>query len=431
MKLVDGHAVTGALLETAEPAEATAVPLLKGYPAAPAYRRVLLVAPQPFYQDRGTPIAVRQVVEGLSQLGYSVDILTYPVGSDIQVPGVRLIRTANPLRFKSVPVGLSARKLLLDIPLTLALLSRLRSGAYSCIHAVEEAAFPAVLLGRHYRVPVIYDMQSSLPEQLATHPGLGTTPIRHLLGQLEAWLLRRADMVVSSAGLASLVRQVAPETPLREWHYPSVMVPAARGDAERLRRRLAIPPGRPVVLYGGTFESYQGLGQLLEAIPAVRAVMPDATFVLVGAENGTGAAVRAQGAALLQSGALHVVDRQPRHEIPSYLGLADVLVSPRSYGGNLPLKVFDYLAAGRPIVATDIPTHRTVLNEDRAVLVPTGSSDLARGILSLLLDPEHADRLARAGRRYAEEHLGWARFVDSLGDLYEAVHQHAFAQSVS
>jgi len=429
VKLVDGHAVTGAHLAAAKPADAPAVPLLKSYRSAPAYRRVLLVAPQPFYEDRGTPIAVRQVVEGLSQLGYSVDLLTYPVGSDIQVPGVRLIRTANPLRFKSVPVGLSAKKLLLDIPLTVALLSRLRSGAYSCIHAVEEAAFPAVLLGRHYRVPVIYDMQSSLPEQLATYPGLGATPIRYLLEQLEAWLLRRADMVVSSAGLANLVRQVAPQTPLREWQYPSVMVPAARGDAERLRRRLAIPPDRPVVLYGGTFQSYQGLGQLMEAIPAVRAVMPDATFVLVGAENGTGAALRAQGAALIQSGALHVIDRQPRHEIPSYLGLADVLVSPRSYGGNLPLKVFDYLAAGRPIVATDIPTHRTVLNEDRAVLVPTGSTDLARGILSLLLDPERAERLARAGRKYAEEHLGWARFVDSLGDLYEAVHQHAFAQS--
>ena len=106
MKLVAGHAVTGALLEAAEPAKATAAPVLKGCPSAPAYRRVLVVAPQPFYEDRGTPIAVRQVVEGLSQLGYSVDLLTYPVGSGIQVPGVRLMRTANPLRFKSVPVGL-------------------------------------------------------------------------------------------------------------------------------------------------------------------------------------------------------------------------------------------------------------------------------------------------------------------------------------
>jgi glycosyltransferase involved in cell wall biosynthesis len=430
LKQVGAQALSSALLAARDLGSGAAVPSVDGYSSAPAYRRVLLVAPQPFYEDRGTPIAVRQVVEGLSQLGYSVDLLTYPVGNDVQVPGVRLIRTANPLRIKHVPVGLSLKKILLDIPLTYALGSRLRTGAYTCIHAVEEAAFPAVVLGRYHRVPVIYDMQSSLPEQLVTHPGLRATPIQDVLHWLEAWLLRRADVVVSSAGLASRVREIAPRTNLREWHYPSVMVPAAKGDAERLRRRLAIPPDRPIVLYGGTFESYQGLTQLIQAIPLVRTQIPDATFVLVGAENGSGAAVRAQGAALLQSGALHVVDRQPRHEIPGYLGLADVLVSPRSYGGNLPLKVFDYLAAGRPIVATDIPTHRTVLNEDRAVLVAPRTDEIARGIVSLLRDPERADRLARAGRRYAEEHLGWAGFVDSLGTLYEDVHRHAFASAV-
>src|SRR6185437_5348483 len=134
VNLVGGHAVSGALLAAAGATTAAATPRLDGYRSSPAYRRVLIVAPQPFYEDRGTPIAVRQVVEGLSQLGYSVDLLTYPIGSDIQVPGVRLMRTANPFRFKSVPVGLSLKKILLDIPLTLALLSRLRTGAYSCIH---------------------------------------------------------------------------------------------------------------------------------------------------------------------------------------------------------------------------------------------------------------------------------------------------------
>jgi glycosyltransferase involved in cell wall biosynthesis len=206
------------------------------------------------------------------------------------------------------------------------------------------------------------------------------------------------------------------------------MVPAAKGDTDRLRRGLAIPSGAPIVLYGGTFESYQGLKQLIQAIPLVRAQVPDATFVLVGAENGSGTAVRAQGAALLEAGALRIIDRQPRHQIPGYLGLADILVSPRSYGGNLPLKVFDYLAAGRPIVATDIPTHRTVLTEDRAVLVAPQTEDIARGIVSLLRNPERAERLARAARLYAEEHLGWAKFVDSLGALYEDVHQQAFGR---
>ena len=392
-------------------------------------RRILLVAPQPFYQDRGTPIAVRQVLGALSQLGYPADLLTYPVGADIGIPGVRIFRTANPFGFKHVPVGLSLQKTLLDIPLTLDLLARLRTGAYSCIHAVEEAAFPAVVLGRYYRVPVVYDMQSSLPEQLGALRGFRTAAARSFMGFLERWLLTRADYVVSSAGLAGRVRELAPRAKVREWHYPSVIVPAGHADVEQLRRELQIPPGAQVVLYGGTFESYQGLPELIQAIPLVRDRLPNVTFVLVGAENGTGQAVRAQASPLVQSGAVRIVDRQPRHVIASYLGLADVLVSPRSHGGNLPLKVFDYLAAGRPIVATDIPTHRTVLDEERAVLVPPQSAALARGILSLLQDPARAERLAQAGRRYAQEHLGWARFVDSLADLYGEVHQHASLRS--
>jgi glycosyltransferase involved in cell wall biosynthesis len=107
--------------------------------------------------------------------------------------------------------------------------------------------------------------------------------------------------------------------------------------------------------------------------------------------------------------------------------MADVLVSPRANGGNLPLKIFDYLAAGRPIVATDIPTHRTVLNEQRAVLVPPHTRGLAEGILSLLGDPERAARLSEAGRAYAHERLGWTTFVASLGEIYDEVHRHAHA----
>jgi glycosyltransferase involved in cell wall biosynthesis len=356
-----------------------------------------------------------------------VDLLTYPVGADIRLPGLRTLRTANPFRIKHVPVGLSIQKLILDVPLTLQIRERVRHGEYTCIHAVEEAAFPAVLLGRRYRVPVLYDMQSSLPEQLVTHRGLRSTPVRYLLDKLETWLLTRADFVVSSAGLADRVRRTTPANRVREWQYPSAIVPTETIDIGRLRRQLAIPAGAPVVLYGGTFESYQGLAQLLQAVPLVRAEVPDAMFVLVGAENGNGMAVRQQAAHLIAAGAVRIVDRQPRHEIPSYLGLADVLVSPRSHGGNLPLKIFDYLAAGRPIVATDIPTHRTVLNEERAVLVSSRTESLAAGIVRLLRDPDLAAGMAQEARRYAETHLGWSRFVDSLGELYEDVHRHVTA----
>jgi glycosyltransferase involved in cell wall biosynthesis len=384
---------------------------------------VLVVAPQPFYEDRGTPIAVCQILQALSQLSYDVDLLTYPVGRALEIPRVRYFRAANPFGVRRVPVGLSLAKILLDAALIAELTRRLSSqDGYSCIHAVEEAAFPAVVLGRRFRIPVIYDMQSSLPEQLARHLAFRNPLAQKVLRRLEAWLLRRADSVVSSSGLAARVRALAPTAKLREWCFAGALPEARPDEVAALRTDLGIAPGRPVALYCGTFEPYQGLPELLAAIPRVRAEVPDVTFVLVGAsESGGTSVVQRAHADLIRDGALRVVKRQPRERIASFLALADVLVSSRAWGDNLPLKVFDYLAAGKPIVATDIPAHRAVLSEERAVLTGLWSPDLARDIVRLLRDRELAARLARAGKEYAQEKLGWFSFVRAVEELYREV----------
>lgn len=388
-------------------------------------RRILVVAPQPFYQDRGTPIALRQVLEALSELDYRVDLLTFPVGEDIELPGLRIFRAANPLGISRVPVGFSLRKLLLDLSLVSALRARLDRESYSCIHAVEEAAFPAVALGRIRGIAVVYDMQSSLPEQMLQSLAFRVPPIPQFLHAMERWLLNRADLVVGSTGLAERVRRLAPGTRVREWRFPSARPDATAGDARALRHRLGLAPDAPVILYSGTFEAYQGLAELIAAIPLVRARNPGATFVLVGADRANGLAGQEPASRLMRQGALLVIERQPRTEMAAFLRMADVLVSPRTYGGNLPLKVFDYLAAGRPIVATDIPTHRTVLSEERAVLVAPETTALAAGIVRLLSDGSEAARLGQAAEGYAREHLGWHAFVRSVGEIYDEAHLHA------
>lgn len=388
-------------------------------------RRILVLAPQPFYEDRGTPIALRQVLEALGELGYRVDLLTFPVGSDISIPGLSIFRTANPLGIRSVPIGFSLPKLLLDVSLIAALRRQLTRQSYTCIHAVEEAAFPAAVLGRMHGIPVLYDMQSSLPEQMIQRRVFRVPPVPAFLHYMERWLLDRVDLVVSSAGLAERVRRLAPAVPVREWRFPSTPIEASPRQVDTLRRELQLPAGAAVVLYSGTFEAYQGLSELLAAIPAVRSRVPEATFVLVGADPANGLAASETARTLMDAGALRIIDRQPREEMAVYLMLADVLVSPRSYGGNLPLKVFDYLAAGRPIVATDIPTHRTVLNEERALLVAPRTEAIADGILTLLLDHGQAARLSGAARSYSRDHLAWGNFSHTVEELYEEVHRHA------
>ena len=387
-----------------------------------ADRRILVVAPQPFYQDRGTPIALRQVLEALSQLCYRVDLLTFPQGEDIALPGLRIFRAGNPVGIRTVPIGFSLRKVALDASLVAALNTRLSRDSYTCVHAVEEAAFPAVVMGRRRGIRTLYDMQSSLPEQLLKHRVARIPPVPSALGAAERWLLNRADLVVASVGLADRVRRVAPGTRAREWRFPSGTVADHSGEAEGLRRRLGLSDAAPVVLYSGTFEAYQGLEHLIAAAPRILERVPSARFVLVGADEAGRVEVETAAGELVRDGILTIVDRQPRSVIPGYLALADVLVSPRAFGGNLPLKVFDYLAAGRPIVATDIATHRELLTDERAVLVAPTAEGLAAGVVSVLCDVEKSTALAEAAREYAVEHLGWGRFRQSVAEIYQEAH---------
>lgn len=167
-------------------------------------RKILLVAPQPFYEDRGTPIAIRHVLDALSAAGHRVDLLTFAVGRDISLPGLRIFRVGRLFGFKHIPIGFSIRKLLLDILLVFALLRMLRSQDYWCVHAVEEAVFPALMLGPGLDVPVIYDMQSCIPDQLRGHPFFGLSIIQRLLLAWERWALRRSALRPPAILLARL-----------------------------------------------------------------------------------------------------------------------------------------------------------------------------------------------------------------------------------
>ncbi len=417
--MTEPHVATGPSLRHGAPARQVEAGTIAGSGTAEGPLRVLLVAPQPFYEDRGTPIAVRQVAEALGVLGYRTDLLTYPIGRTIDLPGTTIVRAPNPLGMRRVRIGFSTRKLILDAALTGALAARLGRIRYDVIHAVEEAAFPAVFLGRRIGVPVLYDMQSSLPDQLRNHLLFRNALVQYALHRCQRWLLERADIVVASSGLAEQVMRAVPSVSMREWHFPSSRRPVSLDSVRDLREDLRIPDHARVVLYSGTFEPYQGLSELLAALPAVLRAVGSVVLVLIGGSRPGCAELRRQAASLDLTRWVRVRERRPRDELPGFLALAHVVVSTRAYGGNAPLKVFDYLAAGKPIVASNPSCHRAVLAGDRALLVPHTPGDLARAITAVLSDPALAARLSAGALAFAKTRLHIAGFVQAVGELYE------------
>jgi glycosyltransferase involved in cell wall biosynthesis len=125
--------------------------------------------------------------------------------------------------------------------------------------------------------------------------------------------------------------------------------------------------------------------------------------------------------ALLESGRLHILPRQERDIIPAFMAMADVLVSSRSYGENVPLKIFDYMASGKPIVATDIKAHRALLDADCAVLVDVSVQGLAAGISRALDDPGWAARLGERARQHSGRGAGGESFEQLVASVYGRV----------
>ncbi len=371
---------------------------------------ILFVAPQPFFEDRGTPLAIRQVLQALSESGWKVDLLTYPMGHELTLPGLLTIRVGKFIPIVHVPIGFSFQKILLDIVLSIKMWSLLKQNTYDCIHAVEEMAYPATILANWRKVPVICDMHSSIPEQMKKYLLCRTIVVNRILRLCEKWLIRNANGVACSSGMVQLVHTIAPSVPSHAWLFAAEEVNVSDAVCKVLRRQLGISDRSRVVLYCGNFESYQGLSMLAEAQSYVFRKFPDVVFLFVGATNATHEFQDSKG--------IIVVPRQPQSEIPRYLAMADVLVSPREKCKNIPLKVFEYMAAGKPIVATDSSSHRAILDDDRAVLVQPSAHELSNGIISILKNPHEAKRLGSIAQSYARQNFNWIEFKTTVLKFY-------------
>jgi glycosyltransferase involved in cell wall biosynthesis len=380
---------------------------------------ILMVAPQPFFRPRGTPFSVLHRIRALSRLGHTVELVTYPFGDTPDVAGLTVHRSTRPPGVRDVRIGPSPAKILLDVPLFRLAARLAASGRFDLLHTHEEAGWIGQRLRRKHGLPHLYDMHSSLPQQLANFGRYDWGPVRWAFRRLERYTLDSADAVIAVCpSLYDHVRDSGYDRPLAlienslDFEPPDTP-PTALAS---LRERLDLGTG-PAIVYTGTLESYQGLDLLVEAAPMVLRKAADARFVLVG---GTPAQVEGLRRAARDHGvedAFRIIPAVAPTDVFLYQRMADVLVTTRSKGTNTPLKIYQYLKAGRPIVATDIYSHTQVLDGRSAQLVEPEAGAVAAGIVRVLADPEHARRLADGAARLAAERYSEAAYMASLRDL--------------
>ncbi len=380
-----------------------------------------MVAPQPFFQPRGTPFSVLGRLKALSELGHEVDLLTYHIGEDREIPGVKIHRIPKVPFIKSIGLGPSMKKIVLDAFLLFKTVRFLMKGKYDLLHTHEEASFFGILLARLFGVKHLYDMHSSPTEQLSNFKYTNFKPLIKLFD----WIERR--VVRSSSAVITICPALEEHVARINGHVPHVMIENVVIDTdpnsipeEEVRAFAARHPaieGKRVIFYAGTFEAYQGIDLLVESAKKVVEKCPDALFLMVGGKPGQVKLYQEQAHSLGLSRSFYFTGTRPPSEIPLFMRLSDVLVSPRTGGTNTPLKIYSYLQSGKPIVATDLYTHTQVLNDKVSVLAKPEAGAFADGIISVLQSTELAASLGKNAMQLFEASYSFGTYVQKTDSV--------------
>jgi glycosyltransferase involved in cell wall biosynthesis len=384
--------------------------------------RILMIAPQPFFEARGTPISVFQRLLAISKLGHEVDLVSYHLGKDVHIPGVRVYRIPKISLIKEVKIGPSWAKLVLDFVVFLKCLWMMMTKHYDVIHTHEEAAVFTILPALIFRKPHLYDMHSSLARQIE-HSKYGKWRfLVKLFYVFEELVLHTCNAVITiGSDLQEHARKINPQSkPLLIENLPLNSLKEFYDEnlVKEVKAKTNINGKLPIV-YTGTFETYQGIDMLIESAAIVIKQNPQAFFILVGGkEKQIQKSKEIAKQCGLEDNILFAGSVSPEEAL-AYLDLAVILVSPRVEGLSIPLKVYSYLYSGKPFVATRIEAHTQVLNEKISVLVEPNREALAKGIIQVLSDATLRENLSIRSKAFADERFNFKEYTTKVKQIYQ------------
>jgi glycosyltransferase involved in cell wall biosynthesis len=287
--------------------------------------------------------------------------------------------------------------------------------------------YGGVLTARHLGVPIVIELNGNIIREIDAM-GVAMSDTQRHIGR---WITRRtllaADhvVVVSDALNRELVEQlrIPPQRITTVVNGVDVeLFSNARGTSD-VRRRYAIGAG-PLVTFVGSFQPWHGVNALAEAFGAVHRRYPEARLLLVGDGEGRDTIVT-QLRATAYGDRVVLTGRLPPTQVADIVHASDIAVAPYAYKHDdivgTPLKLMEYMAAGKPIVATTARIHEIVDHGRTGLRVEPASADaLAAGILTVLDDADLRARLGAAARAHVQQ-FSWDAVVQKLLAVFAAV----------
>jgi glycosyltransferase involved in cell wall biosynthesis len=300
----------------------------------------------------------------------------------------------------------------------------LRKSKYNLIHAGEEAVFFAIFFQLLYKIPYVYDLDSSIAQQVVEKkPYLKV--FSSFFNWLEAKAIQRSivNLPVCNA-LANLCEENGSKKTVT-LHDISQLENIPSPDTSvigPLKKEIGID--KLILLYAGNLESYQGIDLLLESFQIVCEQTDKINLVIIGGSQEDINFYTDKAVSLGINKRVHFKGPKPYRHLHMYLAEADLIACPRVRGVNTPMKIFPSLHSGRAVIATDLYTHNQILTNNEAYLAPANREDFARGIIKLVIDEKLRRKLGRNGQAFVEKNHTYRAHKRRLNGAYDWVEEH-------
>ncbi len=386
----------------------------------------MMIAPTPFFGDRGCHVRILEEIRALDEAGVRVLLLTYPAGKDVAGVDIRRLRDVG---WRSGErVGPDVGKFFLDAVMFFAALREAKRFGPNIIHGhLHEGCLIGRFVGGFLGIPVVFDYQGSLSGEMAHHgffrrsslPFAAFRRIEKFIDNLPKLVLVSSGcMLRREAGGHSVPWRVAPDAV-----DVDIFRPFARDD--ELAQRLELPRNKPVCVFLGLLNRYQGVDLLLESIAAMKKKYgPKVHFLAMGYPGVEYYTDRA--AALGIDDCVTFPGRVPYEDAPRFLNLGDLAVAPKIAVTESNGKIVDYMACRLPTVALDTATNRELLG-DAGYYVPWRGSEtlaapaLAEAVAALADDESLRDKLGEMGRDRVVKLFNRKNLAEGLLAAYESV----------
>ncbi len=380
--------------------------------------RVLMIAPTPFFADRGCHVRILEEARILLRRGHDVRVATYHIGRDL--PDIPSCRIPGIPWYRKLSAGPSWHKPYLDILLFFKSVSVARDFRPHLIHAhLHEGAFLGLFLKMLLGVPLLFDCQGSMTTEMADHGFVRKGGMLYRLFRcLEGFVNRGTDHIITSSGPAA--------RELREdWGVPegrvSALMDGVNADefrpcpGEDARAKMGLPPDVPVAVFLGVMNRYQGMDILLEVVRRVKERGVPLHFLVMGFPE------EDYRRKALESGLddrITFTGRIDYREAARCLSAGDVALSPKISLAEANGKLFNYMACGLPTLAFDTPVNREILGDAGVYAAFADASDYADKLVMLATDPVMRRELAVKGRERAVGRHSWEARGEELEKVY-------------